>query len=69
MWWFGFDCAHAGDISPAMMAQMRELQVLMPSKARSNVLERWRQDDVYRDIAYVRSEVADMAAQIARVVR
>lgn len=53
MWWLGFDCAHAFDLSPAMEARMREL---MPNEPRMR-------SDVYRDLGYVQGEVASLAAQ------
>lgn len=47
IWWFGFDCAHAGDLSP----KMRVYDVVFLA-------------DTYRDIAYVRAEIASLAAQL-----
>jgi hypothetical protein len=47
-WWFGFDCAHAGDFVPG--------------------IDRWPESkDQYRDIEYVRREVKQLAASLARV--
>jgi hypothetical protein len=55
MWWLGFDCGHAGDLTN--MAEDPAWR------------ERWpHPDDVYRDVEYVRGEVgrlAKMAAQAA----
>lgn len=48
VWWFGFDCAHAGDASPAYRA-------FSPSLAHGT----------YRDLMYVRSEVGQLAEQLA----
>jgi hypothetical protein len=48
VWWFGFDCAHLHDLSPAYGG-----------------LEGC--DEVYRDVAYVRAEVTDLARQLAAV--
>jgi hypothetical protein len=45
VWWFGFDCAHHGDASPA----------------NRRVAFEW---EVYRDLAYVTSEVAGLAKQL-----
>lgn len=62
-WWVGFDCGHAWDIIPAM---------LMPpfTNFYRNLTTLGRDvyppdGPVYRDIAYVRAEVARLAAQIA----
>lgn len=53
VWWFGFDCAHAGDISP---------------KYDSDSRLRFRDfGDVYRDREYVAGEVANLARQLAAV--
>lgn len=52
VWWFGFDCAHAGDLVPGMADSAAEIQVL-------------RERDVYRDFDYVRAEVAQLAKQLA----
>lgn len=53
VWWFGFDCAHAWDQSPGYDA-------LSPTHLRDS-------HDVYRDVAYVESECASLAKQIAAV--
>lgn len=53
VWWFGFDCAHAGDFVPGM-----------PTPAD---LEWLHDGDVYRDLAYVQTETADLARQLAAV--
>ena len=51
VWWFGFDCAHAGDVIPSMLKypEMAELAT-------------WGR---YRDFAYVSREVSNLAAQLA----
>lgn len=51
LWWLGFDCAHAGDLSPFMEAFRRE--------------KRWPPmlGNIYRDVAYVRAEVEGLARQ------
>jgi hypothetical protein len=53
VWWLGFDCAHAGDEVPGMVALM------------SCGVEFDRTGDEYRDVAYVRGEVEGLAAQLA----
>lgn len=50
VWWFGFDCAHCWDISPAYIALGRDFK---EPGAR------------YRDWSYVRREVRQLAQQIA----
>jgi len=49
-WWFGFDCAHLGDITPA------------PFFSTVNSFE---ENDTYRNIKYVEGECKALARQIA----
>lgn len=48
VWWFGFDCAHAGDLSPKYAASY-------PASLR---------DGTYRALGYVRSQCAALARQL-----
>jgi hypothetical protein len=48
-WWFGFDCSHYGDLSPALAAYGSALY----------------EDAEYRDLEYVRRETRRLADQIA----
>ena len=50
-WWFGFDCAHAGDISPAYQ----------------NIAVFTDLGEVYRDVAYVQGETERLAEQLAAI--
>jgi hypothetical protein len=55
VYWFGFDCAHSGDMSPGHSAMLKS----------------WRRDlsympEQYRTLRYVQAQVADLAAQIAK---
>lgn len=56
VWWLGFDCAHACDLVPGML----ELPGL-PERLQAPGYR-----DVYRTFDYVRSEVANLAAQLAK---
>lgn len=49
VWWFGFDCGHAFDESPG-------LNLILPPQF-------WGRA-AYRDVEYVRREVASLAAQL-----
>lgn len=49
-WWFGFDCAHAGDESP-YMSVLSKRHIKIPG-------------DVYRDLAYVKAECVSLAQQL-----
>jgi hypothetical protein len=58
VWWLGFDCGHLGDLVPGM-----------ESVRRAAGLTRMSRDEVYRDVAYVRSECERLAAQAAAAGR
>jgi hypothetical protein len=57
LWWVGFDCGHAGDMSPAMDARIRARDRLFSSHG-------W---ETYRTLDYVRAECAELASQAAEV--
>ena len=55
LWWLGFDCGHAWDISPAMDARMRDVEwdgFRMPGTT-------------YKPVGYVKEECARLAQQAA----
>jgi hypothetical protein len=56
VWWFGFDCAHFGDIAPGMIARERKMGFPAPPDG-----------GVYKTVDYVRAEVAHLARQLATV--
>jgi hypothetical protein len=56
VWWFGFDCAHAGDLGPQTEKFFRERGI-------SGML-----GNVYRDRQYVEQEVLNLARQLAAVL-
>jgi hypothetical protein len=51
-WWLGFDCVHSGDLAPGM------------ARFHSPALLKL---ETYKDAAYVRTEVASLAAQLAEL--
>ncbi len=53
-WWFGFDCAHSGDLIPAMYTREEKERdpIMMPRKL------------VYRDFNYVWNETRSLAYQL-----
>jgi len=51
LWWYGFDCAHAGDLIPSFAEQRFEFQ----------------RDDIYRNQSYVVAECQSLAAQLVRI--
>lgn len=56
VWWIGFDCAHAGDLSPKYNEFNRRLRLHGVG-------------EVYRDLAYVRAEVESLAHQAAAAAK
>jgi len=62
LWWFGFDCGHAGDFQPGIHALLRELKI----RERLPPPPDW--EEVYRDWAYVEGEVEALAVQFAEMV-
>jgi hypothetical protein len=57
-WWFGFDCAHSGDLSPKLEA-LKIVHNLSPRRA-SPIFGA----DVYRNLDYVRGECTSLARQL-----
>jgi hypothetical protein len=53
-WWFGFDCAHYRDYSPAFEKRMAEVSKTYPHESPSN----------YKDINYAKEEVKQLAMQL-----
>lgn len=66
VWWFGFDCAHAGDLCPQMEMARKGFKHLMPSlpPELEAAMEKMDMRDVYRDAAYVAAECASLAKQL-----
>jgi len=64
VWWFGFDCAHAFDQVPGLMAVQRRhnLEALgrPPPREAFMAMPEW----TYKDIPYVTEEVEDLAEQL-----
>lgn len=59
LWWLGFDCAHAWDISPGMDAELVSAGL---SSLRMG-------DEHYRTAAYVKAECASLAGQAANATK
>lgn len=52
VWWLGFDCAHAGDESPAINSRL-------PAHLHMSF-----EGDTYKDLAYVTAQVQSLAKQL-----
>lgn len=60
LWWLGFDCAHAGDLAPALEAMTKHFHF------KSELEEKgWK--DVYRNLEYVESECLQLAIQLRAI--
>jgi len=51
IWWLGFDCAHCGDLCPAMTYRGAYTY----------------SDDIYRDYEYVKAQIRILAEQLSQV--
>lgn len=79
VWWFGFDCGHAFDLSPGLAARTRELDRRMMAEGHPGMLAAMPAlkaimddpngpfRDVYRDVHYVQAEVRSLAAQLHKL--
>lgn len=58
LWFFGFDCGHAGDLKPGLESALEEIGY-------KRLVREFLGDDVYRDLAYVEAQVTELAKQLA----
>lgn len=68
VFWYGFDCNHIYDVSPAILApERRAMTAIADSMMAAMVGERSSHptDMGYRDVAYVREQVTSLARQLA----
>jgi hypothetical protein len=65
-WWFGFDCAHAGDYSPKIEAALRKYAAEKPTM--SPELTAWKEahPDHYWTMGQVMMETHHLAQQLAK---
>lgn len=72
VFWFGFDCGHAGDFMPGMAALLRTFKIPdrlnQPYDHAAALAGEWWVDK-YRTLDYVQAEVNRLAEQLAAVVR
>ena len=64
VWWFGFDMAHSGDISPGMDARLRAM-----GHEPHRYVSIWGIPDEYRTLEYVQAECANLARQLVEVAQ
>lgn len=77
LWWFGFDCSHAFDAAPGIEAVMASLDVRpdlsleesLSTRRMKSFLKQTQIRNVYRDFSYVKSEVTELAKQLAAIKR
>lgn len=53
VWWFGFDCAHSGDVSPGLNSALLRVGGGLGHAG-----------EYYKDVGYVKAEVEKLAAQL-----
>lgn len=63
VWWLGFDCAHFQDYVPGMAALTNKFAKTSAKLGASSLHYR----DIYRDFAYVKKEIRELAAQLAKL--
>jgi hypothetical protein len=68
VYWLGFDCGHGGDLFPAMQSDYAQAVAMMSAIVGGTGIGR-RSSGAYRDLAYVKSELASLARQAARAAR
>lgn len=56
VWWVGFDCAHARDLSPGLQATLRDV---LPARERLH-----DHGETYRDLVYVQEQCRLLAQQL-----
>lgn len=64
LWWFGFDCGHAWDLSPGFDDQV--FLKMLPTELMKE-LRRRQPKPVYRTIDYVKKECASLAFQLRQL--
>lgn len=66
-WWFGFDCGHAFDLSPGLRVSIEEARKAFGfPDGLADQLTRAFDNQVYRDLPYVKEQVTSLAAQLKR---
>lgn len=59
VWWLGFDTSHSGDYMPASQAIYKKVGI------NTSLFE----GDTYKDLAYVKKEIASLAKQVIAAVK
>lgn len=59
VWWLGFDCSHAWDLSPGVNATLRI----------HGIREEPRDWEVYRNLEFVKGEIRSLAEQLAEMAQ
>lgn len=64
IYWIGFDCGHAWDLKPGSDALLRSIDPTWEERWEAAGRKYGGFAEVYRDLAYVRAQCRDLAAQI-----
>jgi hypothetical protein len=68
-WFFGFDCAHLGDLCPQMNALLHRIHIDQGDTRGWDEHKALFKNNVYRTVDYVRDECADLAQQLKALER
>lgn len=66
VWWFGFDCGHAFDLTPSFMKTMAGMKGLSDIAVELGAKIGFF-GGTYRDLSYVRAQAESLAAQLAEI--
>lgn len=64
VWWLGFDCAHAGDVSPRLLEIHRRTEAKLKRDMPQLFPEDYERGDTYKTLAYVQNECTELAAEL-----
>ena len=73
LWWFGFDCAHGGDVLPGMLALHHKMAQEALAKGNADAFELWSNrpawpwGESYKDVSFVMEETEALAAQLKEI--
>ena len=76
LWWFGFDCGHAGDFLPGVHATLKRIHIDQGTTRTFAEREKhfglgaqmpWGEAVTYRTVEYVKTECATLALQLAQL--
>jgi hypothetical protein len=67
VWWFGFDCSHAYDVTPALLRFKDSFEGFKKDFKKRTSVSILDRESVYRDMKYVKTEIARLASQLRSI--